>query len=429
MQKTIIHIDGDSFFASCQIALDPSLKGKPVVTGHERGIASAMTAEAKKLGIGRGMPIFQIRKLFPQVIIRASDYQVYGVFAQRMYAIVRRYSAHVEEYSIDECFADITGLDLVYKKPYREIGRDIKNELQRELGITFSIGIGPSKSLAKVASKFEKPNGLTEITLQTIPDFLKELWIGKIWGIGPSASRHLQSLGIKTAGDLIEKPRTWVEDNLDRPLMDIWHELQGISVRTVHAEPDDSYGSIQRTRTFSPASKDKAFIHSQLVRNVEGACAKARRYGFVSKRIYFFLKTQEFRYHRFEIPLDIPLATPSDIMREINRHFDTVYKPDTLYRATGVTLSELIPMTHTSTSLFGEAVNASWSAIYDSLDVLERKLGTGYVMLAGSLGAHKDSVQKQQKTEKSHIFKNGLFRDIRYKKRLRIPYMGEARCA
>ena len=100
--RAIIHIDGDSFFASCEIALNPKLKGKPVVTGHERGIASAMSPEAKALGIYRGMPVFQIKQLYPQVVVVASNFQTYGTFAERMYNIVRRYTDAVSEYSIDE---------------------------------------------------------------------------------------------------------------------------------------------------------------------------------------------------------------------------------------------------------------------------------------------------------------------------------------
>src|SRR6185369_6203305 len=103
--STILHIDGDYFFASCEISLNPSLRGKPVVTGQERGIATSMSPEAKALGVHRGMPVFKIRKEFPQVIITTSNYKNYGIFAQRMYDIVRRYSPLVEEYSIDECFA------------------------------------------------------------------------------------------------------------------------------------------------------------------------------------------------------------------------------------------------------------------------------------------------------------------------------------
>src|ERR1035437_10757246 len=102
--RTILHVDGDSFFTSCEVSLDVSLRGKAVVTGHERGIATAMSKEAKALGVVRGMPIFQIKKEFPQITIVNSNYFAYGLFAERMYNIVRRYTPFVEEYSIDECF-------------------------------------------------------------------------------------------------------------------------------------------------------------------------------------------------------------------------------------------------------------------------------------------------------------------------------------
>src|SRR4051812_35671194 len=99
--RWILHIDGDSFFASVETSLRAGLKGRPVVTGEERGIATAMSKEAKALGIHRGMPIYQVRKLYPQAVIVKSDYHHYQLFAHRMYNIVRRYSGRVEEYSID----------------------------------------------------------------------------------------------------------------------------------------------------------------------------------------------------------------------------------------------------------------------------------------------------------------------------------------
>lgn len=190
MKRAIIHIDGDGFFASCEIALNPKLKGKAVVTGRERGIATAMSQEAKTLGIFRGMPIFKIKKLYPEAVVVESNYHHYGMFAQRMYDIVRRYTDLVEEYSIDECFADITGLE---KKgvTYTDIARSIKDTLKNELGMTFSLGLGPTKVIAKVASKWNKPDGFSVITSEEIPNFLKDLQVGKVWGIGPQTSLAL----------------------------------------------------------------------------------------------------------------------------------------------------------------------------------------------------------------------------------------------
>jgi len=115
--RAILHVDGDAFFASCEVARNPALKGKPVVTGQERGIASALTYEAKALGVVRGMSIREIRKRYPSVVVLPSDYATYSLYSRRMYSIVRRYSPCVDEYSIDECFADLTCQDEVLELP------------------------------------------------------------------------------------------------------------------------------------------------------------------------------------------------------------------------------------------------------------------------------------------------------------------------
>ncbi len=167
--SVIMHLDGDSFFASVETAKNPSLRGKPVVTGFERGIATAMSKEAKKLGITRAMPIFRIRKEFPQVRIVESDYDAYAVFSRRMFDIIRRYTDIVEEYSIDECFADFTGIPGFAPdasgsfEAARPILEQIKKDIARELDISVSLGLASTRVLAKTASKSQKPDGLTII--------------------------------------------------------------------------------------------------------------------------------------------------------------------------------------------------------------------------------------------------------------------------
>src|SRR6266704_1894990 len=108
--RAILHVDGDAFFASCEQSRDPKLRGKPVITGKERGIVSSMSYEAKARGVTRAMKLSEVRKLCPDAIILPSDYETYSLYSQRMYEIVRRYTPEIEEYSIDECFADLTGM-------------------------------------------------------------------------------------------------------------------------------------------------------------------------------------------------------------------------------------------------------------------------------------------------------------------------------
>ena len=190
-ERVIFHMDGDAFFVGVEVAKNPKLKGLPVVTGSERGIASAFSYEAKALGITRAMPIFRIKKEFPEVIVLPGDYKSYAKYSSMMFDIVRRYADDVEEYSIDECFADLTGIDKPLKMSYLQIAERIKKEVNEELGLSVTIGMAPTKVLAKVASKWVKPNGLTVITKETSSQFLVGTAIDKIWGIGQIGRAHV----------------------------------------------------------------------------------------------------------------------------------------------------------------------------------------------------------------------------------------------
>jgi len=202
-------MDGDAFFVGVEVAKNPKLKGLPVVTGEERGIVTALSYEAKALGIVRGIPTYKVKRDFPKVIILPGDYKSYAKYSEMMFDIVRRYADDVEEYSIDECFADLTGLEPPLKMNYRQIAERIKKEINEELGLSISIGLAPSKVLSKVASKWKKPDGLTVIEKNNISDFLSKTPIEKIWGIGPQTARFLQKKGIKTAQDFISKDIEW----------------------------------------------------------------------------------------------------------------------------------------------------------------------------------------------------------------------------
>ena len=171
----ILHIDGDAFFASCEQSRRPKLQGRPVVTGKERGIAASMSYEAKACGVTRGMRISDIRKLCPEAVILPSDYETYSLLSKRFFTIVRRYTPEVEEYSIDECFADVTGLRRPLRMSYIQIAERIKRDLDTELGFTFSVGLAPNKVVAKIASKWQKPSGLTAIPGRELHRYLEQV--------------------------------------------------------------------------------------------------------------------------------------------------------------------------------------------------------------------------------------------------------------
>jgi DNA polymerase-4/DNA polymerase V len=386
--RAILHIDGDCFFASCEIALNPKLKGQPVITGKERGIASSMSYEAKAMGVARGMRLSDIRKVCPNAVILPSDYETYSLFSVRMFDIVRRYTPAVEEYSIDECFADLTGLQRPLNMGYSAMAEKIKHDLDKELGMTFSAGLAPTKVLAKVGSKWKKPSGLTIIPCRNIHLYLQKIPIEKIWGIGPATAAYLNKYGIITAYDFAARDKEWVLSRLAKPHCEIWQELRGNAVYPVSDKQKNDYKSISKTRTFTPASFDAGLVFSQLSKNIENACIKARRYGLSAKKFAFFLKTQDFRYSGAEIKLDRPVSAPHEIIGLAKKYFNEIYKPKNPYRATGITLLDLARENNRQLDLFKKAAKAEkFSKIYEKVDALSDKFGKHTVFLGSSLRA------------------------------------------
>ena len=381
-------MDGDAFFVGVEMAKNPKLKGLPVVTGEERGIVSALSYEAKAAGITRGMPIYRVKKYFPNVIILPGDYQAYARYSNMMFDIVRRYVDDIEEYSIDECFADLTGLEPLLKMTYRQIAERIKFEISNELGLTVSVGVAPTKVLAKVASKWVKPNGLTIIEPDKIKSFLEKTPIEKIWGIGPKTSEFLKKKMINTAQDFVDKDIEWIRRSLSKPSEDLWRELKGEYIMTVDIAPKTVYSSIQKTLTFHPPTNDKVFLLSELSKNIEGACRKARHYGLAPKKISLFLKSQDFKYSTCSIPLTTPTNAPEILISLVNQYFKTFHQIGVLYRTTGATLENLVPDTLLQGDLFGNTDKASkFETIHKQIDFLEDRFGKRLVHLASTHGA------------------------------------------
>lgn len=423
--RAILHIDGDAFFASCEIARNPRLRGEPVITGKERGIVSACTYDVKARGVTRGMRLDEARKIVPDAVIVPSDYETYSLFSERMYRIVRRYTPIVEEYSIDECFADVTGLRRTLRMGYRDMAARIKEDLQRELGMTFSVGLSASKVLAKLASKWQKPDGLTTIPLGEAEQFLRKKAVGDLWGIGHNTAAYLEKFGIRTALDFARHDRAWVSAHLSKPFFEIWRELHGEVVFELTTEKKTTYQSISKTKTFTPPSRDPRFVFSQLSKNIENACIKARRWGLVSPEIFFFLKTQDFKYHGCELKLSHATGAPQDILAAVSEYFPKMFRKNTLYRATGITLMKLHDASAVQLDLFGAAKKTEGLLqIFESIDELREKYGKHVVFLGSSFDAMKYG---------SHLGARGdaplrakeLFKGETARRRLAIPMLGE----
>lgn len=421
--RAILHLDADAFFASCEQAVHPELRGKPVITGKERGIVAAASYEAKAKGVTRGMSLYEVKKVCPDIIILPSDYETYSLFSLRMFEILRRFSPDVEEYSIDEAFVDLTGLRRSFRGSYGMIAKKMQETMNNELGLTVSVGVSLTKVLAKIGSKHHKPHGLTVIPGRDIHLYLRDLPIEKVWGIGSNTAAFLRKFGIITALQFARKDEGFIRTHLSKPYQEVWHELNGRSVYPVTTETKSTYQSISKAKTFTPPSHDSTFIFAQLAKNLENACMKARRYHLAATRLLLFLRTKEFRNTGIEITLHCPTAYPSDLFGPLRKGFDNIYAPDTFYRQTGVVLAGLVSEAGVQHTLFDDPARIEKMArIYHAVDALSKKFGKYTVRHAASLPT---TLQAQHEGERGDVPQrvSTLFRGENTRQRLGLPLL------
>lgn len=421
--RAIMHLDADAFFASCEQAIHPELKGRPVITGKERGIVAAASYEAKARGVSRGVRLWDVKKLCPDAVILPSDYETYSLFSVRMFEILRRFSPDVEEYSIDEAFVDLTGLRRSFHGSYETIAENMRAAIRQELGITVSAGVSLSKVLAKIGSKHRKPDGLTMIPGRDIHLFLGKLPVEKVWGIGPNTAAYLAKHGIRTALQFAQQDEGFITKYLSKPYQEIWHELNGRSVYPVTTETKSSYQSISKAKTFTPASTDETFVYAQVSKNLENACIKARRYHLAATRLVIFLRQQDYQSTGAELKLSRPTAFPAELYSLLREGFSGLYRPNTPYRQTGVVLSGLVAEDSIQYGLFEDTAKIDRMAkVYASIDELSRKYGKHAVQHGASLPT-KMQAQHEGARGDVPVRKSDLFKGENKRQRLGLPML------
>lgn len=343
-----------------------------------------------------------------------------------MFNIVRRYTPTVEEYSIDECFAEMTGLRRPNRMSYGEMAQSIKHDLDGELGITFSVGLAPTKVLAKIASKWQKPSGLTVIPGNRAHLFLKDLPVGKVWGIGGQTEAYLSSKGVRTALQFARMDETWIRKLFTKPHWEIWQELRGESVLDLETEEKHDYASISKTKTFTPPSRDRDYVFAQLSKNNENACIKARRHGLAARCAVIYLKTQDFKGEGMECSLSTTTSIPSDIILVIRPAFEKIFKQGQEYRATGVILTKLAEDRIRQPDLFGESLRIEkMQDLYGQIDAIAKKFGKHAVVLGSSLPTFTKPQHEGERGASAGEGRPKIQGETK-RKHLAIPFLGEA---
>ena len=246
----------------------------------------------------------------------------------------------------------------------------------------------------------QKPSGLTAIPGRELHHYLAKLPVEQVWGIGPNTMAFLHKHGIRTALAFAQRQEPG-SNALSQTILSIWQELNGQYVFELAIGEHETYYTIQKVKTFTPASSDRAFVFAQLAKNIENACIKIRKYKLATQRVVMFLRTQEFRDFGLEVDLSGPTQFPNDILRVVHPAFEELFSHQVAYRATGVILCKLTEASYGQLDLFGDAIRMQrLSNLYESVDTLREKYGKHTVFLGASFLAHQSA---QQDSERGHL--------------------------
>ncbi|ABK44607.1 DNA-directed DNA polymerase [Magnetococcus marinus MC-1] len=394
-------VDCNNFYASCERLFQPHLEGKPVVVlSNNDGCAIARSNEAKQLGIAMGAPLHQIQALIKQhqVALFSSNYPLYGDLSARVMRTLEQLAPRVEIYSIDEAFLDLQGMPA----PQRQIlGRTIHQQVKRWTGIPVSVGIGPTKTLAKVANRFAKKSPKTEGVLdlsdpQWCRKALHQLPVGEVWGVGPRWAKRLNQAGIDTALQLSRMPPPLARQQFNVVLERTVRELRGESVIPFAALPA-ARQSIATTRTFG----QKIHTHDEIKEAISSftvrAAEKLRKQGLLAAALHLFITTNRFSEQdlQYKNSLTWSFQQPQDdtltLLTGAHAALDAIYRPGYRYQKAGVILLGLVSAQHFQPSLFAPPPRLPNSrALMRTLDGLNQKMGRGTVRF-GAEGPPKPS--------------------------------------
>lgn len=387
VKATILHVDMDAFFASVAERDNPELKGKAVVIGMgARGVVSAANYEARKFGIHSAMPVGRARRLAPHAIFLPVDMPRYQEVSGHVMEIFHSFTPWVEPISLDEAFLDVTGSQKLLGTG-REIAVAIRKKVEEQEGITCSVGIAPSKFIAKLASAHCKPNGMLEITTDRILTFLHPLPIQAMWGVGPKTAEVLERLGLRTIEDIAKLPRATLIRALGEANGASLYELAwGRDYRDVTPEEPDR--SISAAETFAQDLDNPEEILTEFLRLTERATARLRDRGLFAKTISIKVRFADFSTINRSKTLPLPIDSTHDVYEVAKGLYQALRIDRARLRLVGVSLENLSEGAPHQMML-GER-EVGWRQAEGAMDQARARFGKGSVRPARLIKAGED---------------------------------------
>jgi len=343
--RTIFHVDMDQFFAAVEEREHPEIMGKPVVVGADpkegkgRGVVSTCNYEARKYGVRSGMPITRAWKLCPQAVFLPVNYRLYLQVSARIMDILSRYADKFESWGVDEAFLDVSSRVKDYEEA-RKLALEIKREILEKERLTCSIGIGPNKLVAKIASDLQKPDGLTVVEEKSVKAFLDPLDIDKLLWVGKKTARKLNKLGIRTIGDLARYDPSVLVEKFGVIGTQLYLFAQGIDRSEVGLR--GSIKSIGRNLTFEKDTSDWAFVFQKLDELCEDAYKEVKHYNFLFKTVTITVRYENFETHTHSKTLPFLTNKISDFQKTAHELMQPYLRPERKIRLIGARVSNLV---------------------------------------------------------------------------------------
>lgn len=387
MSRVYFHIDLNAFFASAEVLLDPSLKGKPVVvSGHtRRSVVATASYEARTYGIHSAMPIAEAEKLCRDLVIIPGHYEYYRRLSHQFMHIIYQYTDQVEQASIDECYADVTEKIMTYSKPL-DLAWEIQQRILKETGLRCSIGVGPNMFLAKMASDMKKPMGITVLRIRDVPEKMWRLPISDMRGVGRRTLPYMKELNINTIGDLAHyQKKEDLTPIFGKSTDEIIARANGHDDRKLITDSDSKSMGVSETLLEDVTDYDEIRgLFRSLSRKLSERLYKDHKAGYhVSIRICYY----DFRNADRSVKLKDPVWKADDLFVQAMQLFDNHYEEGEAVRLLGLSVSDFASEQdlQQQLNLFEETPEDKAFETKEVLNDLNRQLGTKAFVRASTL--------------------------------------------
>jgi DNA polymerase IV len=393
--EPILHVDLDAFYASVEVLKDPSLAGKPVVVGGSggRGVVMSASYEARAHGLHSAMPSARAKRLCPDAVFVPPDFGSYVSYSKRFRDVLLSVTPLVEPISLDEAFLDVSGATRLFGDPSM-IARTIRARVKDELGLVCSVGVGPTKFVAKLASTRAKPDGLIVVPADGVVDFLHPLPVGALWGVGERTADALSRLGIRTVRELTTTPTSILEralgENQAKALRDL---ANGIDPRRV--VPHEAPKSVSHEETFARDLEDREEILRELLRLSHRVASRLRKDGYRARTISVKFRLPSFTTFTRARTLPDATDTAAEVFRVAAELYERLPAGRRRFRLLGVAATGLTGPAGDQPALLEED---RWSDAERALDRVAGRFGLGAAVPATLLPAPKRSEEEASKS-------------------------------